>query len=252
MRRIFIISLIFLNGCFFGIFQRPKTLGEGNLDISVGASFQFTANPYDRQDIEKTGYSLYPNVGFMFTYGVINGLDVGFAVFGAGMGPFLRFDLYKEKFKGVENEFLLAIYPLYDALFSKSIGLRIDAIYSWQINKNFEPFLFYQLYYHPYFQDFLDPKPLGHIGNGFYHFIGFGSNINIYFERKYKTPDLRFSFEFGLLPVYYNQKFIPVFNFGLGFGGDGLFKCRKERGRIYCPSDILLNFLYLILLGGSH
>ncbi len=256
MKKIFIILLIFLNGCFFGIFQRPKTLGEGNFDISIGASLQFTANPYDRQDIEKAGYHLYPNLGFIFAYGVMNGFDVGFAIFGAGIGPFFRFDLYKKKIKGVENEFLLAPYILYDPFFSKSVAARIDAIYSWQINKNFETFIFYQLYYHPYFQNFLDPKPLGYMGNGFYNFIGFGGNINIYFERKYKnkTPDLRFNLEFGFLPVYLqnNQKFIPVFNFGLGFGGDVLFKCRTERGRVYCPSDILLNLLYLIFLGGSR
>ncbi len=253
MKRIFII-LIFSNGCFFGIYQRPKTLGEGNLDVSVGASIQFTANPYDRQDIEKMGYALYSNLGFALAYGIYNGVDVGFAIFGAGMGPFLRFDLYKEKIKGVENELLLAPYLFYDPFFSKSVGARVDAIYSWQIDRYFEPFIFYQLYYHPYFQDFLDPKPLGNIGSGFYHFIGLGSNINIYFERRSKTPDLRFNFEVGFLPVYFeaNKKLIPVFNFGLGFGGDGLFKCRYESGRTYCPSDIILNILYLLFLGGSN
>ena len=247
------IFLIFLSGCFFGIYQRPKTLGEGNLDLSVGASIQFTANPYDRRDIEKMGYALYPNLGFALAYGIYNGIDVGFAMFGCGMGPFLRFSLYKEKIKGVENEFLIAPYVLYDPIFSKSVGARIDAIYSWQINKNFEPFIFYQLYYQPFFQDFLDPKPLGNIGSGFYHFIGFGSNINTYLDRRAKTPDLRFNFEFGFLPVYFeaNKKLVPVFNFGLGFGGDGLFKCRREKSGVYCPSDVIMNILYLLFLLGS-
>ncbi|MEO0151067.1 MAG: hypothetical protein ABIL52_03620 [candidate division WOR-3 bacterium] len=259
MNRLFI--LIFLNGCFFGIYQRPKTLGEGNMDFSFGASFQFTTNPYDRRDIESNGYRLLPNLGFDFAYGVLNGFDVGIHFSGAGLGPFARFSLFKQKINYVENEFILAPFVMYDFLFSKSVGLRLDAIYSWQLNRYFEPFIFYQVYYHPYFEKFasepLGGKPVGNIGSGFYHFFGLASGFNIYLTKKKskkEPPDLRFNFELGFLPVELasQNKIIPVLNFGVSFGGSGLFTCYRDGYYQFCPGDIFIRIISLIFGAGLN
>jgi len=257
-----LIFIIFLNGCFFGIFQRPKTIGEGNIDFSVGSSFQFAPNPYDREKIEERGYYLFPNIALDFSYGVLNGFDIGFHFSGAGLGPFIRFDVYKKKVRKVEQEFLIAPYLLYDPLISQSLALRLDAIYSWTISKYFEPFVFYQAYYNPYFDEFaenkLGAKPVGNIGSGYYHFFGGGAGINWYIQKKRKLelPDIRFNFEIGLVPVRIasENKIIPVFNFGLGAGGIGLFSCYKEKETFYrefCPGDIIMNIIYLIFGLGS-
>ncbi len=261
-----LVLFIFLNGCFFGVYQRPKTLGEGNYDFSAGASFQFTTNPYDRKDLEIRDYGLAPNFGFSFAYGVINGIDIGFNLSGAGMGPFGRFSIFKQKYRKVENEIIFAPYVLYDPFFSKSLGLRVDFIYSWQISKYFEPFIFYQLYYHPYFEEFsyedLGYKVVGRLENGTYHFFGVGGNFNIYLAKttkksKYLNPDIRFNMEFGLLPVLYEvqsnkTKFLPIFNFGLSFGGKGLFECYGYGRGKYCPGDIFLRILSIVFALGTQ
>jgi hypothetical protein len=251
MKKLF--CLLFLSGCFFGIYQRPQTIGEGNFDFSLYASFQITTNPYDRRDLKNSGYGLFSNLGFDFLYGITDLTDFGFHFSGAGLGPFLRFAVYDEKIRGIRNQFLIAPYILYEPIFSQSLGFRLDAIYSWRASKFFEPYIFYQMYYHPYFEEFfynqVNLKPLGRVGSGFYHFVGFGSNFNIYLERSFKTPDIRFNFELGLMGAYLEsqRRFIPVINMGLGFGGSGLFKCYRSKGkREFCPGDVFFNIIYLI------
>jgi hypothetical protein len=88
-------------------------------------------------------------------------------------------------------------------------------------------------------------KPLGRVGSGFYHFVGFGSNFNIYLERRFKTPDIRFNFELGLMGAYLEsqRRFIPVINMGLGFGGSGLFKCYRSK----IKENFALVMFFLIL-----
>jgi len=245
--------LIFLGGCFFGISQRPQTLGEGNFDFSAYVSFQTTTNPYDREKLKKYKYGLFPNFGFDFLYGVTNYIDVGFHFSGAGLGPFFRFAIFDEKISGIKNQFLIAPYILLDPIFSKSLALRSDAIYSWGINKFFEPYLFYQIYYHPYFEEFFYNQtklnPLGRFGSGFYHFLGFGSNFNIYLEKQTKIPDIRFNLELGFMGAYLENenKLIPIINIGLGFGGPGLFKCYRSEGKKeFCPAEVFFNIIYII------
>ncbi len=267
MKKLNLLILIFLSGCFFGVYQRPKTLGEGNMDFTMGVSLQFTTNPYDRREIESKGYGLLPNIGIDFSYGVLDNIDIGFRIFsGAGIGPFARFAIFKQKINKVENELLVAPFVLYDPFISNSMAFKLDAIYSWQINKYFEPFIFYQVYYHPYFEKFMEAqlgvKPLGNV-NGFYQFFGVASGFNIYLvkaktKKKRVEPDLRFNLESGLILTYLEQskRLIPVFNLGLSFGGRGLFSCYKERenGKIYefCPGGVFFRIIGAIFGAGLN
>ncbi|MCS7244525.1 MAG: hypothetical protein N2504_00840 [candidate division WOR-3 bacterium] len=248
------LFIIFLSGCFFGIYQRPRTVGEGNFDFSTGFALQFTSNPIDREYIEARGYGLLGNFNIGFSYGILKGLDVGFNLSGAGLGPFLKIELYNKKIGKTRHIFSITPYFLYDPFFSNSLGFRGDAIYTFVVNKYFEPFVFYQAYYHPYFEEFFQAsagyKPLGNVGNGYYQFFGLGSGFNIYIQQKRKSskdisPDFRFNIELGFFPVYLseNRRVIPILNFAISFGGPGFFKCYRIEKETFCPGGI---FLYII------
>lgn len=254
MNKFIFLFTIFLGGCFFGIYQRPRAVGEGNFDFSSGFAFQFVPNPKDKEYIEANEYGLLGNFNIGFSYGIYKGLDVGLQLSGAGFGPFLKIELYNKKIGKTRNIFSITPHFLYDFLFSNSVSFRADAIYTFVANKYFEPFIFYQAYYHPYFEEYFRAnfgyKPLGNVGGGYYQFFGFGSGFNIYIQHKGRkskdiSPDLRFNIELGFFPVYFGQsrKIVPVMNLAMSFGGPGFFKCYRTEGGRVCPAGV---FLYLI------
>ncbi len=242
MLPILFVLLPFIQSCFFGVAQRPKTLGYGNYSGSIYVAFQTIPDPDLRRQLEKQGYTILPSGGFELGYGVMDMLDVGFHVSGAGIGPFMKIATFKRRYRGIEHEFNITPYILYDFFITQSIALRGNAVYSWKFNRYFEPYVFYQFYWNPYLEELTGFKFLGNVGNGYYHFYGGGININVFFSKRRKKPDVNVSAEIGFTFVELQQaRIVPVFNLGIGVGGATLLECFDERGeRKFCIWDILL------------
>uniref|UniRef100_A0A7C2P2U0 Outer membrane protein beta-barrel domain-containing protein n=1 Tax=candidate division WOR-3 bacterium TaxID=2052148 RepID=A0A7C2P2U0_UNCW3 len=94
MKRIlFLLPLLFLNGCFLGTFRSAEPIGAGNVEKSVYFNLPLYYST-DYRDNAKTSGSYYSraNLGAMVIFGASEYLDFGLRYdFAEGLGPQMKF-----------------------------------------------------------------------------------------------------------------------------------------------------------------
>ncbi|MEO0141131.1 MAG: hypothetical protein ABIM88_06265 [candidate division WOR-3 bacterium] len=237
MKKLFVLFLLIVTGCFFGTFQTPEPTGSGKVDGQIFASFPGFVHPdHGKAAADENIYRSW-NIGGAVGFGVAKEADIGVMMNGMGVGPYAKIRLLKSSKRPTRvMSFAVQPYLLYDIISETYlITPGVNLMLGYRPHKNWMWYLSWQGIYAP--QGATSGEELwGEIAPGFYQHAAFGLDFKYkgsgeFVGLKGKT-DYGFRLELGGSYFKYsgNGSYYPIFTIGLGFVGGSALGCLNLLG----------------------